>query len=182
MSVTASPTRLVIALVLIASAAVACVDKPTGIEVSPLAGLQRLEGDSAGGPPTDSAAGPPPDSASSPAPNPSAPGYVLGTVLGPSAPGAGNDSLNTAPRIAGVVVTAHPRVAPSAGDSIGVGSAVATVTTGADGKFQLPTLPGGEYIVTFVPPPNSGYGGVWVWGPINDRSHAWPWWVVLWKK
>src|SRR5215217_6970080 len=37
------------------------------------------------------------------------PGYFLGTVLGPSLPGSGNDSLNTAPKIAGVVVTIFER-------------------------------------------------------------------------
>src|SRR5687767_1546826 len=136
----------------VASLAIACADKTvTPVDPSPLSGLQRVEG-------TDSTGAPPPDSSGSPAPNPASPGYVLGTVLGPSAPGAGNDSLNTAPRIAGVKVTALSRVAPTAGDTIGIGPAVATVTTGADGKFQLPTLPGGEYFVTFVPPEGSPYG------------------------
>jgi hypothetical protein len=175
MSVTVSSARIGLAAAFVASLVGACAtEHPTVVKGSPLSGLQRVEADSGGGPP--------PDSAGSPAPDPTSPGYVHGTVLGPSAPGSGNDSLSTAPRIAGVVVTAISRVAPTASDTIGIGSAVATVTTGADGRFQLPTLPGGEYFVTFVPPANSGYGGVWVSGTINARSSEWAWWVVLWKK
>ena len=170
MSLTRSVPRLAIALVCAASFTIACAENPTAVRTSPLAGLQRAEGN-------DSTGAPPP-----PPPNPASSGYVRGTVLGPSAPGAGNDSLNTAPKIAGVVVTAYPRVAPTANDTIGIGPAAATVTTGADGKFQLPTLPGGEYLVTFEPPAGSIYGGVWVTGPIHDKSHEWPWWIVLWKK
>lgn len=169
------PLKTALAVVCVASLAIACAEKAvTPVEPSPLTGLQRAES-------TDSTGAPPPDSVTAPPTDPS-PGYVHGTVLGPSAPGAGNDSLNTAPRIAGVKVTAYPRVPPTAADTIGVGPAVATVTTGADGKFQLPTLPGGEYLVTFVPPEGSMYGGVWVSGSINGRSGEWPWWVVLWKK
>lgn len=155
----------------VASLVIACAEKSTtDVQPSVLAGLQRAEGN-------DSTGAPPP-----PAPNTSAPGYVRGTVLGPSAPGAGNDSLNTAPRISGVKVTAYPRVPPTAQDTIGVGPAAATVTTDASGLFQFPTVPGGEYLVTFVPPEGSIYGGVWVTGPIHDKSHEHPWWVVLWKK
>ena len=59
---------------------------------------------------------------------------------------------------------------------------VATVITGADGRFVLPTLPAGHYAVTVTPPVNSPYGGVWATAPAHAESHTHPWWVVLWKK
>jgi hypothetical protein len=108
------------------------------------------------------------------------PGYFRGTVLGPSAPGAGNDSLATAPRIAGVVVTIYERKAGA--DTVAKGDAKGSVTTGADGLFTLPTLPAGEYVVTFVPPSSSGYHGAYVFGPLRENSSEYPWWVVLAKK
>jgi hypothetical protein len=160
-----------LALAAAAGIVIACSDSgPTGAENSPLAGLSQVANkDSAGNPP------PPP-------PQTGTPGYFRGTVLGPSVPGAGNDSLATAPRVAGVVVTAYPRLAGGTPAEPAVGPAAGSVTTGADGKFQLPTLPAGEYVVTFTPPANSIYGGVWVTGPVHSMSHEHPWWVVLWKK
>jgi hypothetical protein len=134
---------------------------------SPLAGLSRSEsGDTAN---------------VNHSPTGTGPGYFRGTVLGPSAPGAGNDSLDTAPRIAGVVVTIYERK-PSAADTVAVGDAKGSVTTGADGLFTLPTLPAGEYIVTFVPPSSSGYYGAYAFGPLRENSSEFPWWVVLAKR
>jgi hypothetical protein len=158
-----------LALALLGVAAIAC-EKGTAPSPTPLAGLVRVEGS---------------DSVGTPAPTPpanSGPGYVRGTVLGPSEPGSGNDSLATAPRVAGVVITAYPRVAPTTADTMGIGPMAAQVTTGADGKFQLPSVPAGEYIITFNPPADSPYGGVWTVGPIHERSHEYPFWVVLWRK
>jgi hypothetical protein len=77
-------------------------------------------------------------------------------------------------------VTAYPRL--STEPIPDVGPAAASVVTGADGKFQLPTLPGGEYVVTFNPPASSIYAGVWVTATAFDGSSEWPWWVVLPKK
>src|SRR5688500_2795046 len=141
--------RFAFALVAFSSLALACAEKPLGVDPSPLDGLLPAEGnDSSGAPP------PPPSTNSGP-------GYVRGTVLGPSGPGAGNDSLTTAPRVAGVRITAYPRIQPTPSDTLGIGPAAASVVTGADGLFQLPVLPAGEYLITFNPPEGSIYGGVW---------------------
>lgn len=160
--------RLGITLTMLFALVVACSDDPTGTDSSPLLGLQQRAGnDSAGNPP------PPPPA------QPTA-GSLHGTVLGPAAPGSGNDSLTSMPRIAGVAVTAYPKLAD--GDPPQVGPGIASDTTGADGTFQFPTLPGGEYVVTFNPPSSSEYGGVYVTATVSAQSNSHPWWVVLWKK
>ena len=152
----------------VATIATACSTEPTvGPDSSPLAGLDlSASGDTAN---------------STHSPSGMGPGYFQGTVLGPSSPGAGNDSLNTAPRIAGVVVTIYQRKAGT-GDAVEAGDAKGSVTTGTDGKFTLPTLPAGEYVVTFVPPASSGYHGAYAFGPLRENSSQYPWWVVLAKK
>jgi hypothetical protein len=159
--------RASFAVTVVAALAVACSD-PTGSENSPLAGLAVRAG-------TDSVGNQPP-----PQPTTPTPGSFHGTVLGAST-GTGGDTLLTAPRIAGVVVTAYP-VTGGTPAAPTLGSAEATVTTGADGKFQLPQLDGGEYVVTFNPPSGSIYGGVWVTAWTSSMSNDHPWWVVLWKK
>jgi hypothetical protein len=161
-------TKAIFTMALLAAFAACGSDDPTGSPSSPLNGLSQTEGrDSTG------------TSVPSPPPN-ATPGYFRGTVLGASTPGSGGDTLATAPRVAGVTVTAYPRLST---DPIpDVGAAVATVVTGADGKFQLPTLPGGEYVVTFTPPTSSIYSGVWVTTTAHSGSSEWPWWVVLPKK
>lgn len=164
-------------LVLAATTVVACSDDPptTGGNNSPLAGLKSsVAGDSAG---TTPAPTPPP------ANNPT-PGYVHGTVRAPGATaGPGQDTLAASIKIAGAVVTAYPRLVQGT-DTAGVGPVAAQVITDADGKFTLPTLPGGEYVITFNPPASlaNTYGGVWTVGTIHDKSHELPWWVTLWKK
>jgi hypothetical protein len=149
--------------------AIACSDDPTEpANDDPLAGLAQRDGrDSTGNP--------------LPAP-PSTPvaGGFHGTVLGPSTPGQGNDTLATAPRIEGVVVKAFKIVGGTQAEPE-LGPVEQAVTTGADGKFAL-TLSGGDYVVTFTPPSNSIYGGVWVTASTSTTSNEWPWWVILWKK
>jgi hypothetical protein len=105
-------------------------------------------------------------------------GSFHGTVVGPSAAEAGADSMATAPRLAGVEVGIFPKV-PSTDGTVTPGPQVGSAVTGADGTFQLPTLPAGEYIVTFVPPANSGYRGSYAFGPLRSNSSQFPWWVVL---
>jgi len=159
-----------VAIALMTATIVGCSDDdPTGAPNSPLTGLTQQEG-------ADSLGNPLPQEPSTPTP-----GSFHGTVLGPSAPGSGNDSLATAPRVAGVVVTAYPVIGGSPGSPT-LGAAEATVTTGTDGRFTLPTLSGGSYVVAFNPPSTSIYGGVWVTASTSATSNDWPWWVVLWKK
>lgn len=155
-------------LALTAGFAVACSDSPTENEDDPLAGLAQREGS---------------DSTGSPLPAPPAaptPGGFHGTVLGPATPGPGVDTLATAPRLSGVVVKAFKVIGGSEAEPE-LGPVEQTVTTGADGKFAL-TLSGGSYVVTFTPPANSIYGGVWVTASTSATSNEWPWWVILWKK
>jgi hypothetical protein len=118
---------------------------------------------------------------SSPATPPPAndgPGVVHGTVLAQSQPGLSGDTLATAPRVADVKVTVY-----LAGQTSGEpGAQVASVTTGADGKFTLPSLDAGQYVVTFVPPASSGFNGVYVTGHISANSSQYPWWIILSKK
>ena len=157
-----------LALALSSALFVACSDSPTETENSPLAGLAQRDGK---------------DSIGNPLPTPPAnptPGSFHGTVLGPSEPGSGNDSLATAPRVSGVVVTAYPITGGTQADP-DLGAAEKSVTTGADGKFAL-TLSGGDYVVTFNPPASSIYGGVWVTSATSATSNDHPWWVILWKK
>jgi hypothetical protein len=174
-----SPHRrsLTIALALAASAfvAAACAEKsPTEVDDSPLAGLLESQA-------TDSAGAPAP---TAPPTSPGTPGYVRGVVRAPSQNAQpGQDTLGASTRIAGAIVTAHPYVLITP-DSLGPGPQVAQVVTNANGEFQLPTLPGGQYVITFSPPASlaNTYGGVWTTGPIHDKSHEHPWWVTLWKK
>lgn len=171
MSVLRSTRSILPALALVALAA-ACTDG-TGPDTSPLRGLQYVVG-------TDSTGGTPPP------PEATGPGYFQGTVLGPSEPGSGGDTLATAPRIVGARLAAY--AIPPGGTVSGndFGEEVASVTTGADGKFVFPTLPGGTYVVTVTPPSGGAYanqyGGVWVTATAHPTSHEWPWWVVLWRK
>ncbi len=159
---------LLFVLALTSGFAAACSDSPTENENSPLAGLAQRDGRDSTGNPL-----PPPPT------NP-VPGGFHGTVLGPSVPGSGGDTLATSPRIAGVVVKAFKIVGGSQADP-DLGPVEQTVTTGADGKFAL-TLSGGDYVVTFTPPANAIYGGVWVTAATSATSNDWPWWVILWRK
>ena len=160
--------RLIAALSAVLTLSACGTDGPTGPDGgSPLAGLKSTA-------PGDT-------SNVTHSPTGGGPGYFTGTVVGPWQFGDGSDSTKTAPRLAGVVVTIYQRKTDGA-DTAAVGDAKGSVTTGADGKFTLPTLPAGEYVVTFVPPSSSGHHGAYAFGPLRENSHLYPWWVVLAKK
>ncbi|MBC8088498.1 MAG: prealbumin-like fold domain-containing protein [Phycisphaerae bacterium] len=108
-------------------------------------------------------------------------GYFRGTVMGPSPVGATGDTLGNAPRVSGVVVTIYPRLADVNGQ-LTVGALAGTATTNAQGLFQLPELPAGEYVVRFLPPETSAYKGTYSTGSLRSNSSTYPWWVVLPKK
>lgn len=158
-------SRYVPALTLFVALAMACSDDPTGTENGPLAGLSQRAG-------SDSLGNPLP-----PAPTNPTPGTFRGQVLGPCGSSCTGDTLATSPRVAGVVVKAYP-VTGGTQASPTLGEVAATVTTGADGKFQLPQLTG-EFVVTFTPPSTSPYAGVWVTAHTSTQSDDYPWWVIL---
>lgn len=153
----------------------ACSDRaPTESEGDPLSGLARATAsDSAGNPlpapppPSDSSGGTPSSGGQS------GPGYFRGTVR--SSEGVqGPDTLSGSVRVANVRIVAYARQANGE-----AGEAVASTTSSSVGEWQLPTMPNGEYIVTFTPPSGSPYQGVWVTARAHAHSHEWPWWVTL---
>lgn len=156
--------------VLSVAVAVACggsIDDP--IEPGPLAGFTGVEAvDSTGA------------GVSQPF-SPQGSGYVRGTVLAPSAPGAGNDSLNTATRIAGVVIRIYPIVGDPNVATPTLGALQATVLTDASGRFQTPVIDGsqGWHALTFTPPVGSPYQPVWSRTQFWTESSLHPWWVTL---
>jgi hypothetical protein len=113
-----------------------------------------------------------------PPPDPT-PGSFHGTIMGHSVFPPGTDTLSTLPRIVGARVTVFAHGQPTTSDTLGVGAQVASVTTDANGQFQIPTLPGGLYIVTIAPPAGSKYQGIYVAAIAHAHSADYPWWVVL---
>lgn len=158
-------TAVAAAIALAGMVSMACSDSPTQPAASPIAGLASATTKDSSG----TAVPQPPAS--------STPGTFHGTVIGKSVAGGG-DTLATAPRLAGVKVTAYPTTNAGAANPT-LGAAAASVTTGADGQFALPELPGGAYVVTFTPPAGSGYSGQWVTATAYSGSGVYPWWVVL---
>jgi hypothetical protein len=164
-----STARSLGTLLLGLSSFVACADSPTDPDRTPLTGLTATAiSDSLGNAP------PPPAGVAGP-------GTFHGTVIGPSPIGAGGDTLATAPRVPFVRVAAFPFLGMD-GSTPQLGPEEAAVFTDLDGRFQLPLLVGGEYVVTFTPGPGSNYGGVWSTATAHASSNAHPWWVVLWLK
>lgn len=114
----------------------------------------------------------------SPPPNPT-PGSFHGTVMGHLVLYNLRDTISMRPRIAGARLIAYAHVRPTATDTLGIGLAVASVVSDANGGFQFPTLPGALYIVTVTPPPISPYQGVWVAAVAHSHSSDYPWSVEL---
>src|SRR5688572_19463729 len=110
-----SPRYLLITATLLLAGLAAC-DVFLDPETTPLTGLQHVASqDSAGN-------NPPPMPPGTPGP-----GYFQGTVLGPSEPGGGPDTLATAPRVAGAVLAAYALPPNGTIDSNVLGDAVQTV-------------------------------------------------------
>jgi len=152
--------------------AIACKDTGPTIDTSPLAGLTRVQSNDTG--------------VTAPPPGPATPGAFHGIVLGQGdwQPGTNTDTLANAPKIANARVTAYPRLEKSGTDTLGVGPAAASVLTNQNGEFQMPELPGGEYIVTFNPqaPDDLKYKGAWSIATIHSHSNDYAWWIMLMKK
>ena len=92
------------------------------------------------------------------------------------APGAGNDSLATAPRVANVTVTVDQETHGIEGE-VESGALIRSVQTDANGQFQTTTVPAGDYVITFVPPAGSAYAGVYAFGHLSQSSSNYPWWL-----
>lgn len=156
----------VLAIAYFVSLGVACADSgPELIDDSPLAGLTRVTSA---------------DSGLTPAPPAGVtPGYFRGTVRGYSNAN-GPDTMSTAVLLPNVRVTAYPRLVSST-DTLGVGPAAGTTLTSSAGEWQLPTMPGGEYVVTFNPqaPQDTQYRGVWTVATAHAQSHEGPWHIML---
>ncbi len=166
-----SQTRRVRALFRISFAVVAvvlaaCSDSSGPLPDSdPLAGLaETVRGDTATPPPSTT---------------PTTPGKFVGTIRGHT-PGAGTDTLQSSELLQGVRVTAFVRTELNGQTAAGV--QVATTLTNAQGYFQLPTLPGGEYVVTFVVPTGSQYQSGWTVGEAWEGSLNSPWFIMLPRK
>jgi len=158
-------TRLTL-IAAVAIAASGCAEsEPTDIQGTLLRGLSESQSND-----TTGTVPPPPT-------NPT-PGSFKGYVLGP---GTGPDTMATAPRLEGVTVAVYPLEGWNGGEP-DVGELAATMITNANGEFQSPTLEGGEYLITFVPPAAGIYRGVYVTTTIHAGSSSGNWWVVLPRK
>lgn len=153
--------RLMLALA--AAALLACgSDGPTDPGASQLEGLSRITN-------ADSMPQSPPSGATQ------SPGRFHGTVYGYV---PGGDTLATRVALPGVRVTAYAGVRAPDG-AVSPGAEAASVVTDAGGAFALPSLPGGEYVVTIVPPSGSGYRGAWATATAWEHSGDQPWFVML---
>lgn len=87
------------------------------------------------------------------------------------------DTLKSAKPLANVTVTAYPAKLTDSDPKLG--SPVATITTNATGEFTFPTLPGGLYVVTFMPPSGVEYQSAWTLATAHSQSGDWPWTIML---
>jgi hypothetical protein len=164
------PLGSTIAIAAVAALISACASDPASPVTSPLYGLTpAMVGDSVGNPPP-----------TSPAPEPGVGGQFRGTVVGSESFPPGTDTLAAAPRLANVRITVYTQL--SGGALPTVGPIVATMTTGSSGAFDFPSLPGGDYVVAFVPPAGSPYYGIWVTSTAHAASGLFSWWVVLGRR
>lgn len=158
---TVHPRYRVLAVVAALFLAAACGDDSTAPVSDPLAGLVNAgRGDTAESPPNET---------------PDGPGSFHGFVKGftPGVP----DTNSTIVPLPEVRVTAYRREGDDTQPR--AGAAVATTSSNASGAWTLPTLPGGEYIVTFVPSASSGYRAGWTIGTAWSQSGVEPWLIHL---
>ncbi|MEX2178232.1 MAG: hypothetical protein WD801_05950 [Gemmatimonadaceae bacterium] len=80
--------------------------------------------------------------------------------------------------LADVVVSVYPLIGRDGSEPI-VGPLAASVVSDDEGAFTSPTLDGGEYIVTLVPPQGSPHRGVFVHTTVSEVSSSGYWWVML---
>lgn len=157
--------RIALATIVASIVAIAaCSDSTAEPKASPFAGLAEIESN-------DSVVTPPPGTEAG-----SFHGVVMGLAVNA---GQGGDTISNATKLAGVKVTAYPYL--NQVDDEGkpkVGPEAASVVTDADGAFQLPTLEGGAYVVSFTPPDATWIGGWTVaWTSAQSNEHAW--WIYL---
>ena len=87
------------------------------------------------------------------------------------------DTLKSVKPLAGVVATAYPAELTNGEPKLGPAASV--VTTNAEGQFTFPTLRGGLYVVTFVPPGGSSYESGWTMATAHSLSGDRPWIIML---
>ena len=117
----------------------------------------------------DSTGGPPPDTVAE------GPGRFKGIVRGYT-PGA-VDTTATLVVLGNVKVTAYEYEGTM--NQPALRDPVAQTFSDLQGRFELPTLPGGNYVVTFVPPASSGYRPGWTIGWAWPRSGDNDWQIHL---
>jgi len=87
------------------------------------------------------------------------------------------DTLRSAKPLANVTATAYPAELTDRDPKLGPPASV--VTTNANGVFTFPTLAGGLYVVTFVPPSGAGYESAWTLATAHSGSGDRPWTIML---
>ena len=95
------------------------------------------------------------------------------------------DTISNAVKMQGVLVRAYAYSGAVGNDGLPVPGALAgSVTTDANGLFQMPTLPGGQYVVTITvqPPDDATWIGGWTVATVNAESNRYPWWILLPRK
>lgn len=151
---------------------VACSDDSTGPDESNLlTGLSPVEAND-----TSSVISPT---------EPVEPGAFHGNVLGLAQIGGVGDTISNAVKMEGVLIRAYAY--SGAVDDRGLpvpGALVGSAQTDANGMFQMPELPGGNYIVTIAPQPpdDATWIGGWTLTTVNAESNRYPWWIFLPRK
>lgn len=156
-------------LALATLAVFACSGDGTSPTPSPLASFSHVDAN---------------DTGSTTPPGTIEPGSFHGNVLGLPVT-SGGDTTSNSTRLAGLKVTAYPYLGELNADGTPkIGAQAASVTTDANGQFQLPTLAGGTYVVAFAPQPPSdaSWRGGWTLGTTSAQSNQYPWWIYLQHK